>query len=149
MIVFVLRHADRTAGDDLSPAGERRAELLARMIGDTAISAAFRTQFVRAAKTLRPLQARLPGLPVREIRFDDDETVDDYAWKVAVAVRALPFDAAAVVVGHSNTVGATIAQLGGGQIAPIEESEFDKLFVVFTAPSGTSRLVRMRYGEPT
>jgi phosphohistidine phosphatase SixA len=68
MIVFLLRHADRTSADDLSEAGERRAKLLARMLADTGISVASRSHFIRAAKTLHPLEMRLPGsLQVKQI----------------------------------------------------------------------------------
>lgn len=61
MIVFALRHANRTAGDDLSPAGELRAKLLARMLAESGVSVAFRSHFIRAVKTLKPLEAKLPG----------------------------------------------------------------------------------------
>ena len=44
MIVFALRHADRTAGDDLSTAGQERAELLARMLVESGINGAFARQ---------------------------------------------------------------------------------------------------------
>jgi phosphohistidine phosphatase SixA len=59
MIIFALRHADRTAADDLSPAGRERAELLARMLAETGVSIAYRSDAVRAARTLEPLEQKL------------------------------------------------------------------------------------------
>ena len=59
MIVFALRHADRTAtGDDLSPAGHKRALLLARMLAESGVSVVFRSNAVRAARTVEPLKQR-------------------------------------------------------------------------------------------
>ena len=149
MIVIALRHADRTAADALSAAGKRRAKLLARTLGEAGVSVAFRSQFKRAADTLAPLQQKLPGLQIKEIKFADADQADDYAKRVAAAVRALPADAVVAVIGHSNTVGPVIAQLGGGQIAPIAETEFDKMFVLFVAPDRPASLLKLRYGEPT
>jgi len=149
MIVIALRHADRTAADALSAAGKRRAKLLARTLGEAGVSVAFRSQFKRAADTLAPLQAKLPGLQVKEIAFADADSADAYAKRVAAAVRALPADAVVAVIGHSNTVGPVIAQLGGRQIDPIAETEFDKMFVLFVAPDRPGSLLKLRYGEPT
>jgi phosphohistidine phosphatase SixA len=149
MIVFALRHADRTAGDDLSEPGRRRAKVLARMLAESGISVAFRSHFRRAVKTLGPLQAKLPALQVEEIKLDDADQPDDYAAKVATAVQALPPSAVAAVIGHSDTVGPTIARLGGGAVDPIADGEFDKLFVLFIDPNGSAMLLKLRYGEPT
>jgi phosphohistidine phosphatase SixA len=149
MIVFVLRHADRTAADDLSAAGKRRAELLARMLADTGITVAFRSEAKRAAMTLQPLQAELPGLRIEEIKLAGAADEDAYAKTIAAAVRALPAAAVVAVVGHSNTLGPTIHRLGGGPIEPIGDNEFDNLFVLFIDPNGAATLLKMRYGEPT
>jgi phosphohistidine phosphatase SixA len=149
MIVFVLRHGDRTAADDLNDAGERRALLLSRMLGDSGVGFAFRSQFNRAEKTLKPLKAKLPTLTVKTIKVEDGVEAADYAAKVAEAVKALPQDAVVIVVGHSNTVGPTIESLGGETIETIEEDEFDKLFVLLIPPAGPTTLLKLRYGEPT
>jgi len=141
MIVIALRHADRTQADALSPAGERRAELLARMLGETRVSVAFRSQFNRAKDTLVPLKARLPDLRIEEIAVAQAEASEDYAKRIAAAVRALSADAVVAVIGHSDTVGPTIAELRGGQIDPIGENEFDKMFLLFVAPDRPASLL--------
>src|SRR3954471_6425550 len=115
MIVFVLRHADRTSGDDLRPEGILRAKLLARMLAESGITIAFRSQFVRAKKTLQPLEARLGDhLSVREITYTPpEEAAEDYAQKIANVVQDLSSDAVIIVIGHNNTVPLTIEKLGG------------------------------------
>src|SRR3954463_4482272 len=103
MIVFVLRHADRTeAGDLKHPEGTERAELLGRMLADSGLSVAFRSQYVRAEKTLARLKEQLGNaLKVRTISFLDTEDAEAYGRRVADAVKALPATAVVAVVGHS------------------------------------------------
>ena len=54
----------------------------------------------------------------------------------------------AAIVSHSNTVPLIIAGLGGGDVGPIEDDEFDKLFVLFDGPAGKT-VLRLRYGKAT
>ena len=149
MIVIALRHADRTRADALSAAGKQRAKLLARMLGEAGVRVAFRSQFKRARDTLVPLKEKVPGLRIEELAVAQAESGDAYAKRIAAAVHALPADTVVAVVGHSDTVGPTIAQLGGGRIDPIGESEFDKLFVLSIAPDRSASLLKLRYGAPT
>jgi phosphohistidine phosphatase SixA len=149
MIVILLRHADKLPPDGLTPAGKARAKLLARMLGDAGVSVAFRTQFERAKQTLEPLKEKVPGLRIEEIKAAPGESDKAYGERVAAAVLALPADAVVAVVGHTNTVGPTIEALKGGQIGKIEETEFDKMFVLFVPPDRPPSLLKLRYGEPT
>jgi len=149
MIVILLRHADKIAPDGLSPAGKERAKLLARMLGDAGVSVAFRTQFARAKETLAPLKEKVPGVRIEEINTPAEESSEHYAQRVAAAVLALPADAVVAVIGHSDTLGPTIAHLGGGPIGPIGEHEFDKLFVLFVEADRPTSLLKLRYGAPT
>jgi phosphohistidine phosphatase SixA len=150
MIVFLLRHADRTDNDDLVPAGIARADLLGRMLAESGVTVAFRSQFRRAAKTLAPLEARLGGaLDVRTIPLLNPNDPDAYGTQVANAVRTLPADTRVVVVGHTITIGPTIEKLGGEPIDPIEEHQFDKLFVLSRATPAPATLLKLRYGEAT
>jgi phosphohistidine phosphatase SixA len=152
MIVFLLRHADRSdANDDINEDGVRRAKLLARMLSESGVSVAFRSDTNRAAKTVEPLKAKLGGaLQINAIEKNDSEPGDVHAKRVADAVRALPANATVVVVvGHSETLGPTIKRLDGGMIEKIQPAEFDKLFVLFIPPSGAPTLLKLRYGEKT
>lgn len=141
MIVFALRHADRMASDDLSPAGIERAELLARMLAESGIRTAYCSTFVRSQRTMAPLKTLL-GAKLEILVVSDED-------QVVAKVKALPANAVAAVVGHSDTVGPIIKGLTGVTIAKIEDHEFDKLFVVSipTAGTGTATVAPMRYGE--
>src|SRR4051812_16703386 len=143
MIVFVLRHADRQSdpADDLTPAGQERAELLARMLADSGVRFAYRSRFVRARRTLEPLEQTLGGALAIEEIDDVQRTVN--------AVKSRPANAVVIVVGHSNTIGLIVEGLGGKSVGPIRPNEFDKLFVLFVGPTGMATLLPLRYGAVT
>jgi len=152
MIVFLLRHADRRPEpqDDLAPAGVERARLLARMVGESGVSAGFCSEAVRARRTLEPLKQKLEdGLTITVVRTDGPGGTDAHVQEIVRAVKRLAADAVGIVVSHSNTVGPIIAGLGGGPIAPIGAGEFDKLFVLFIDPAGAATLLNLRYGAAT
>jgi phosphohistidine phosphatase SixA len=145
MIVFVLRHADRQPNpiDDLTPSGQERAELLARMLADSGVSIAYHSGTVRARRTLQPLEREL-GSALRIEGVGSGDVRD-----TVKAVRSQPANAVVVVVGHSDTVGPIVEKLGGGPVDPIGPNEFDKLFVLFIDLAGTATLVRLRYEAAT
>src|SRR5436309_7919351 len=57
-VVFVVRHAEKTTGGgndpELSPAGHKRADALARILKDSQITAVFVTEFKRTQETAEP-----------------------------------------------------------------------------------------------
>jgi phosphohistidine phosphatase SixA len=150
MIIFALRHADRTPGDDLSPAGQERAKVLARMLAESGVSIAYRSDAVRAARTLEPLEQRLgAALVVEKIGFPGSDGVKVHIRTIVEKIQALPDDAVVAVVGHTNTIVPILQELGASANIRIEETEFDKLFVMFRGPSASPAVVLMRYGAPT
>jgi phosphohistidine phosphatase SixA len=152
MIVFALRHADRTTtGDDLSPAGHKRAQLLARMLAESGLSVVVHSDAVRAVRTVEPLKQKLGNaLTVKEVGFGDPNNPDPdfHIAKVVDFVKAQPAAAVVAVVSHSNTVGPILQGLGGPN-PPIGDNEFDKLFVLFRSPTGPAGVTMLRYGAPT
>src|SRR5262245_43243937 len=150
MIVFALRHADRTSADDLSPAGQERAKLLARMLADSGVSVVFRSDATRAARTVEPLKLRLgDALTVREVGFPEPNGIANHVATIVQAVQSQPADAVIAVVSHSNTVGPILQGLGSPPIGPIADNEFDKLFVLFRGASPPPTLLMLRYGAAT
>jgi phosphohistidine phosphatase SixA len=154
MIVFALRHAERQAGgaDALSSAGKKRAELLARMLAESGVRLALCSDAARTQQTAAPLvaavAARGSALELAEVRADGPDGIDGHVRDVLKRLRALPTEAVAVVVGHTNTIGPILKGLCGQDPAAIAESEFDKLFAVAT--TGAQGMVTlMRYGEKT
>ena len=154
MIVFVLRHADRKPepDDELTATGRERADRLARMLEESGVSAAFRTEFVRARQTLEPLErARGGALRVNIIRSKDVPT-STHVQRVVQAVQSQPADAVVAVVGHSDTVGGIVEGLLDGRLVEpirIGADEFDRLFILFIDPPRPATLLRLRYGGPT
>jgi phosphohistidine phosphatase SixA len=148
MIVFALRHADRTPAGDLSAAGLERAELLARMLAESGIRTAYCSDAIRTQRTMDPLKAlRGSDLEIVIVPTDSAGGIDGHVQEIVAKVKALPGDAVAAVVGHSNTVGPIIEGLTGRQIAKIEDHEFDKLFVLSTPGAGTATVAPTRYGK--
>jgi phosphohistidine phosphatase SixA len=152
VIVIVLRHADRGPDpvDDLTVAGQERAKLLATMLADSKVSVAYRSEFVRAHRTLEPLERRLgSALAVKELSLGN-MAADAHARKMVKAIKSQSSYATIVVVGHSDTVGPIVEGLGGGPVGPIRPDEFDKLFVLFIDPSSSRvTLLKLRYGATT
>ena len=151
MIVFALRHADRKpADDDLSPAGVERATLLARMLAESGIRTVYCSDAVRTQLTVAPLKKLLGAkLEVVVVPITAAGGVAAHVQHIVDAVKALPDDAVAAVVGHSNTVGPVVKGLTGRKIDPIADDEFDKLFVASIPAGGAATVAPLRYGQAT
>ncbi|MGZ2452746.1 phosphohistidine phosphatase SixA [Rhizobium ruizarguesonis] len=147
MMIFVLRHADRDpAADALSPAGIKRALFLAHMLFGSGVSEAYCSDAQRTHETLAPLKQLLGSqLAVTEFSASTPDGPEGHIQAVVAAAAALPATAIAIAVSHSNTVGPIIQGLGGDNIAPIGESEFDRLFVLVDPRNGNKSLLQLRY----
>ena len=146
-VVLIVRHAERAAepGSDpgLSPAGEARALALAAALEDAHITGIVTTQYRRTRLTAEPL-ARALALEPLVVPAGGD--VGDHARAVADTVRRRFAGRTVLVIGHSNTVSAIVAALGGPAIAPPCDNEFANLWVLLRRPSGEVSLVRSHYG---
>jgi hypothetical protein len=49
-------------------------------------------------------------------------------------------------VGHSNTTPALVDALGGASVSPVEEDEYDRLYVVVLGPGETVTSSLLRFG---
>jgi phosphohistidine phosphatase SixA len=120
------------------------------MLAESGVSIAYRSDAVRAARTLEPLKQALgAALTIEEVGFPGTNGVEFHIATIAGKIKALPANAVVAVVSHSNTVGPILERLGSGPIATIKDTEFDKLFVLFIGAQGPPSLVMMRYGSPT
>ncbi len=140
-IVIAVRHAERAddggaAARDpaLSEAGEARARCLVRTLRDAGITRVFSTDYVRTRSTAEPV-ARALDL---EVEAYDPRDLDGFA------ARLRDTDGVTLVVGHSNTTPSLVAALGGDPGDPIEETEYDRLYIVFVAENG-ARSTLTRY----
>jgi len=142
-IVFVVRHAERSDNDprdpDLSSAGQARAGLLASLLREAGLTTIYATPWKRTQQTAAPLAEAL-GLPVRIYDASDSTAV-------AVLIRdILAGRERILMVGHSNTVPSTVTRLGGVGGGPIDENEYDRLYVLTPGATGAARTVLLRFG---
>jgi phosphohistidine phosphatase SixA len=145
-LILLVRHAEKAsapANDPLlTPAGTKRAHALAEALREADVKAIITTEARRTRDTAQPLATKL-GLDPEVIQPEAGEELSAHAEKVATAVR-LHEGETVLVVGHSNTVPAIIAALGGPHLANICESLYASLFVL--VPGAKARLVQTRYG---
>jgi phosphohistidine phosphatase SixA len=150
--VFLVRHAEKAKDDprdpSLSEAGRRRASELARVLSDEPVTHLFSSEYKRTRDTLQPL-AEARGIEVRLMPAGNGPELQR-------AILALPPGSVAVVAGHSNTVPAIAAGLGGELtgLTPHErgdrlgDDEYDRLFVlVLTAEGRAVETLELRYGK--
>ncbi len=142
--IYVVRHAERadtgtkTSGmmatdPDLSEAGHARAAALATVLKDAGIKAIYTTEYKRTRQTAEPL-AKALGIQSTVVSARDMK---------ALIEKLKTSDAPVLVVGHSNTVGDTIAALGVTDPVKVGDDEFDNLFVV--VPGARPALLRLHY----
>ena len=141
VVVYLVRHAERAEDGSndppISQEGWDRAQLLSDMLRDAGITHVHVTSFRRARETAVPLVARTRA-PLSIYDPDDLEAF-------AAELRRTP--GRHLVVGHSNTTSELVGALGGDPGSTIEESEYDRLYVVM--PRGTEpRSVLLRFGAP-
>ena len=141
--VIIIRHAEKIIDPnnpdvDLSPAGQARAQELARIFGDAGINAVYATQYKRTQETVKPLADKL-GLRVNVINSKDTNDL-------LAQIRAQNSGQTVFIAGHNNSVPEIIAALGGPKYPIIPESEYDNLFVVTVYRTGQAKVVKMKYG---
>ena len=135
--VLVVRHGEKFSDTDerLTEAGKARAELLAKMLKDSGITAIFSTDTERTRGTVQPLAAALK----QQVRIYDHP---------AALIQTLHRDHAhdvVLVAGHSNSIPVILKLLGCPEEVTIAPQEYDNVFVVVPKADGTATLVRLRY----
>jgi broad specificity phosphatase PhoE len=139
--VFVVRHAEKgpeTPDPSLTAEGRKRAEVLARVLGDARIAAAFASEFKRTQETVAPLAAA-GGVTTQVIPA---AALDSLVRQI----RALPPGSRAVVASHSNLVHLIVERLAGVKLTPLTDADYDRLVVV-TLQDGRGEVVVLKYGE--
>ena len=146
-VVILARHAEKVSpnppdGDpDLTDAGRARAAALAEALRNAGVDAVITTQFKRTRFTGQPL-AELAGVTPEVVSASGGQ---GHAAAVADAVRRHAGHTV-LVVGHSNTVPAIIAALGGPRLPDICDSQYADLFTLILEPGKDPVLIRSSYG---
>lgn len=127
--IFVSRHMRKAEGDDpsLSAQGSADAVRLADLLKDRGIAAIFVTQTKRSRETAQPL-ATATGAPIESYDPRDN---------AALAKRVAAIPGSILIVGHSNTVPAIVAAVGGTPPGAMTEEDFGRLFAVERATGKT------------
>jgi broad specificity phosphatase PhoE len=136
-IVFIVRHAEKAANGgndpDLSVAGQKRAETLARILKDSEITTVFVTEFKRTQETAAPTAKEMQLSPIVI-------AANDVAG-MAAKVRALSGNA--LIVSHGNTIPELIKALGIATPIAISENDYSEIFVVVV--HDPPQLLRLHY----
>lgn len=139
--VFVVRHAEKgpeTPDPSLTAAGQQRATELARVLGDTRITAVFASEFKRTQETVAPL-ARSAGVPVTVVPAGKTDSL-------VGLIRALPAGSRVVVASHSNLVHVIVDRLVATAVTPLTEADYDRIAVVVLGGGGKNEVFVVRYG---
>ena len=144
--VVIVRHAEKTdepANDPvLNEDGQTRAQSLLEALGNAKVDAVYVTQFARNRLTAAPLAAAL-GIEPTVVRAGGGA---DYYGELTRRIRTEHPGGVVVVVGHSNTLGRTIAALGGpADIPDLEDSVYDHFYVLLLTEGQEPRLIKARY----
>lgn len=139
--VIVIRHAEKASDTEKDPElslqGEDRAISLTRFLRHNKVDAVFTSELKRTKATASVL-ARQRGITPVVVNADDTKGL-------VAAIKALPEDAVVLVVGHSNTVPAILAELGVPDKITIRDDEYGRVFVVTPTKSGRSGLLEFGY----
>lgn len=146
--VILVRHAEKAAqpanDPGLRPEGVQRATDLATALAGTRVTSVITTQLLRTQLTAKAFTDALGKPP---IVVPASSPVPPHAEAVAAAVRARPAGDVVLVVGHSNTIPAILAALGGPKLPDLCDAQYGSLFVLeFPASGGPPRFIRAKYG---
>ena len=137
VFIYLVRHAEKvddSRDPDLSAAGQARAEALAAFFAEIELDALFATELKRTQQTIEPI-AKVKSLSL---------TIHPARDSASLAGRLRAMAGKTVLVsGHSNTVPAIIAALGGSEVA-IGDDDYDNLFLVVIV-DGEAYLQRFRF----
>jgi broad specificity phosphatase PhoE len=142
-VVLVVRHAERAPGSGdppISDAGRERAATLAEIGKLAGVSAIVTTHLQRTRQA--------EALKITPVVVPTQSDLVKHAAEIAAAVRQQA-GKTVLVVGHSNTVPAIVAALGGPKLPDLCEPEYDSLITLILDAGGSVRIVRTRFGAPT
>lgn len=145
-VVLIVRHAEKASDAEDSPlteAGVKRAQALVRVAEDAGVSAIYSSQFKRNHDTAQPLSERL-GVAVTEMPVNL-QNPGDYGKMLAADIMQKHAGQAVMVVGHGNTIAATVEGLTG-RASQIDSPAYSDLFIVVVPPSGAAKVVKAQYG---
>jgi broad specificity phosphatase PhoE len=123
-VVVIVRHAEKAADGgtdpDLSSAGRARADALARILKDSAITGIFTTEFKRTQETASPTATSVHVTP----------TVVAAKDAAALVAKLHRLNGNALVVGHGDTIPHLVKALGIDSQINIPADDYSELLIV-------------------
>ena len=142
VVAYLVRHAEKaddgTNDPPLAIAGQIRVQTLKVLLGDVDLTHVHTTDWKRTRDTARPFAEKAAV----ELAVYDPRELETLAAKI----KATP--GRHLVAGHSNTTPQLVAALGGDPLDPIDELEYDRLYILVIQPEGTTVTTVLRFGEP-
>jgi len=144
--VVLIRHAEKQINGGVDPAlneaGEARAALLARMLGNDTrpgrLDAIYVSPTRRSQETAAPLAARLK-IAVTVGPENDPKLLARRVLRERQGGHVL-------IVGHGNTIPQIVETLSGnGPVPPIEDEEYGTIYVVTIPRIGRASILRLSY----
>lgn len=147
--VIVVRHAEKV--DDsrdplLNAAGEQRAQALAAVLADAGLDVAYASQYRRTSLTAQPA-ADAAGIDVQVSPIEGE--IPGWAERFADMLGTRHSGQTVLIVGHSNTAPPLVAELCDCTVAPLNDDDYDRLYIVRMSPDKQPSLIRTRYGAPS
>ncbi len=144
--VYLVRHGEKSLENpkdpdpELTSAGRARAVALAAMLANSGVTNVISTQWKRTVETARPL-ATVLGLTTEIVPSGGAAFADSTA---AAIMRHR--GGTIVVVGHSNSLAAVIAALGGPRFPDLCDSEYSTIFIMRISAPPPPSIIRQHYG---
>ena len=142
VVVYLVRHAERaedgTDDPPLALSGQIRVQVLRQLLADARLTHVHTTDWKRTRETARPLAE---ALGVEPSIYDPTDLEGFATTLIATPAKHL-------VVGHSNTTPMLVEALGGDPSGPIDEFEYDRLYIVVIPPGQPPVTTILRFGEP-
>lgn len=149
--IIVVRHAEKvddSRDPELSEAGLQRAQALAEVLEYAGLDAVYASQFQRTRQTAEPA-AEAAGLKVIVEPVEDD--IEAWAQVFAAELVEKHPGQTILVAGHSNTVPPLVAALCRCEVAPLADSDYDRIYILNMAEQASQLrfdLITARYGAP-
>jgi 2,3-bisphosphoglycerate-dependent phosphoglycerate mutase len=139
---ILLRHAEKatdgTKDPDLTEAGKKRAESLAKLLASTRIDAVYSTHFKRTQNTVA-LLAQAHSLSILNYDGSKMEEIDSMLTKFSGRTIVLS--------GHSNTTPAIINYLTShnDEFKTFDDSDYGNLIIVSVVRKGEAKVTWLRF----
>lgn len=142
VVIYLVRHAERaedgTDDPPLALAGQIRTQVLRHLLAQAGVTHVHTTEWKRTRETARPIAEDI-GL---EPSVYNPEELETFASTLSTTPGHH------LVVGHGNTTPMLVEALGGSSSGPIEEFEYDRLYIVVIPPGHQPVTTMLRFGEP-